>query len=80
MNTLNKKVVNYNDIPKEVIGDFSFNLTRGYFAQQCPTYLEVHLDDEDIDGPIDEWLIKNHPDLKNEESFLIRFEPIDLEQ
>ena len=76
--TLVKKVINYNDIPKEVLGDFEFNLMRGDFAQQCPSYLEVHFEEED-NSPLDIWFKETHPDLVKEESFLIVFDPIDLE-
>lgn len=75
--TLVKKVINYNDIPKEVLGDFSFNLMRGEFAQQCPTYLEVHFEEED-NSPLDIWFKETHPDLVKEESFLICFNPINF--
>lgn len=75
--TLVKKVINYNDIPKEVLGDFSFNLMRGEFAQQCPTYLEVHFEEED-NSPLDIWFKETHPDLVKEESFLICFDPINF--
>lgn len=77
--TLVKKVVNYNDIPKEVLGDFSFGLYRGEFSQECPTYLEVHFEEED-NSPLDEWFKKTHPDLVKEESFLICFDPVDFEE
>ena len=78
--TLVKKVINYNDIPKEVLGDFSFNLMRGEFAQQCPTYLEVHIDDKEDNTSLDEWFKETHPDLVKEKSFLICFDTVNLDK
>ena len=80
LKTLVKKVINYNDIPKEVLGDFSFNLMRGEFAQQCQTYLEVHIDDKEDNTPLDEWFRKEYPELVEGGSFLIEFNPINLDK
>lgn len=60
-----KKVVSYNEIPKNVL--------EGHWIQHYPfeDYVEVHIDPTNNDDPVSNWLETTYPELIDEDSFFI---------
>ena len=68
LRTLVKKVLNWKDVPEEIRGVTDLWTDKKH--EEIPMYLEFHLTPE-IEEPIDQWIKDNHPELFDEESFLI---------
>lgn len=66
---VNKLVVSYCEIPDGIIDD-----DHWLNEHRCDAYVECHLDDEPIEDLLDNWLIENYPELKDEESFFIHMD------
>lgn len=61
---ITKKVLSYCEIPEKLTENSWLN----NYGTGC--LVECHIDDDESE-PLDQWIINNYPELKDEESFLI---------
>ena len=69
LKTLVKKVLVWSNVPED-IREVSTDFVPKLESVEAPMYLEFHLTPE-IEEPIDQWIKDNHPELFDEDSFLI---------
>lgn len=68
LKTITKKVLNYSEIPNNIdVPEFIVNADDGLL-------IECHLDDSTLNDELDDWILKNYPELKDEESFFIEID------
>jgi hypothetical protein len=67
LKTITKKVLSYSEIPEELTKDSWLS------KKSMGSLVECHLDD-DNNNELDNWILKNYPELKDEESFFIEMD------
>lgn len=68
LKTITKKVLSYSEIPNNIdVPEFIVNADDGLL-------IECHLDDSTLNNELDDWILKNYPELKDEESFFIEID------
>ena len=68
LTTITKKVLALSEIPEELREDHWLGDVNDV------NYLEAHIDDEDEDDAITDWILEKYPELKDEESFFIHID------
>lgn len=68
LKTITKKVLSYSEIPT--------NIEKPNFIEEAEngSFIECHLDDSTLNNELDDWILKNYPELKDEESFFIEID------